>query len=306
MATHVVTALQLNLRSAAGPTAPRVAVLPQGTEITKIANASLAGWWEVDAALQGATARGFLNSSFVAPVGTQFPVVTPTGAIPPADMGRNPNARRLHRHAWAFAIGESGLPNPAAAHPGGRAAGIIAVIDFLNPGNTNHKRWQPKGGTTYCNIYVYDVCNLAGCYLPRVWWKADAITKLQAGQQVTVKYGVTVFEIRANQLFDWFDDFGAEFGWRRVITLNDVQSEANDGNIGIIVAQRTDLEKPGHIQIIAPEHGAHQAKRNSAGNVTLPLQSNAGSTTFTYGFLGNSAWWRGASFRDFAFWVCRP
>jgi hypothetical protein len=306
-ATHVVKALSLNLRSSPSPTAPRVAVLPQGTPVTKVADASLAGWFEVDASLQGATAHGFLNASFLAPAGTTFPVVTPAGgAIPPADLGRTPSAKRDSRGSLAFGIGEPGRPGPAAANPGGSAAGIIAVIDFLDVGDTDHVRWQPTSSSTFCNVYCYDVCNIAGAYLPRVWWKPAALAKLRAGQQVDVKYDVTVFEIRANELFNWFGDFGADFGWSRVMDLDELQSAANAGKIGIIVAQRTELNRPGHIQVVAPEHGTHKASRTSSGKVKLPLQSNAGASTFTYGFLGNSAWWRAASFRDFAFWVCQP
>jgi hypothetical protein len=307
MATHVVTALQLNLRAAPSASAARVAVLPQGTELSKTADAPVPNWIEVDAALHGAAAHGFVNSNFVAPVGTPFPSVTPTpGTIPPADLGRKPTATRTGRNSLAFGIGEPDRPGPAKSNPGGVVPGILAVIDYLDVGDKTHLRWQPLRGTTFCNVYTYDVCNLAGCYLPRVWWKADALAKLRAGAPVDVKYDVTVFEIRANELFDWFGDFGALFGWQRVIDLDDLQTQVNSGKVGIINAQRTDLNRPGHIQIVAPEHGDKNAKRNAAGEVTLPLQSNAGSTTFTYGFLGNSAWWRGSSFRNFAFWVCQP
>jgi hypothetical protein len=306
MATHVVKALQLNLRSAASPTAPRVAVLPQGTEVTKVADASRPDWFEVDTSVHGVAAHGFVNSTFLAPIGTSFPIVTPVGGvIPPADMGKSSSAKRTSRSSLAFGIGEPGVPKKAITNPGGLAQGILAVLDFLDVGDTSHERWQPTSAATFCNVYTYDVCNIAGVYLPRVWWKPAALAKLRAGQPVDVKYDVTVFEIRANELFDWFGDFGAGFGWQRVVDLDDLQTQVNGGKIGVINAQRTDLNRPGHIQIVAPEHGAHLAKRN-AGKVTLPLQSNAGSTTFTYGFLGTTAWWRGAAFRDFAFWVCQP
>ena len=306
MATHVVTALNLNLRSAPGPGGPKLAVLEQGTEITKIANASVANWWEVDADIQGNIVRGFLNSRFVAPIGPGlFPSATAApGTIPRADLGSSPTARRDGVGGRAFSIGEPGRPGPAANHPAGLAAGIVAVIDWLDVGDQNHLRWQPTGGVTFCNIYCYDVCNIAGVYLPRVWWKHDALTKLQAGQPVEIKYGKTVDEIRANDLYDWLVDFGGGFGWTRVFDADDLQTQTNAGKIGIICAQRVQLNKPGHIQIIAPEHGVHQAKR-SAGKVTQPLQSNAGSRTFTYGFLNNN-WWRGSAFRQFGFWVCRP
>jgi hypothetical protein len=306
MATHVVTALQLNLRSAPGANGPKLAVLSQGTEITKIADASVPGWWEVDADIQRQSVHGFLNSAFVTPIKPGlFPTVTPTpGTIPPSDLGPSPNARRSDRGTWANSIGEPGRPTPAATNAGGTAAGIVAIIDWLDVGDETHLRWQPQGSTTYCNVYSYDVCNIAGVYLPRVWWKHDALTKLENGQPVDVKYDVTVDEIRANDIYDWLVEFGGRFGWQRVFDPDPLQTQVNSGMVGVICAQRTDLNRPGHIQVVAPENGSHQAKR-SGGKVTQPLQSNAGTTTFTYGFLGSN-WWRSAAFREFGFWICKP
>jgi hypothetical protein len=65
------------------------------------------------------------------------------------------------------------------------------------------------------------------------------------------------------------------------------------------------MNRPGHIQIIAPESGSDKAKRNSKGEVVQPLQSQAGAKNFKYGFLGNN-WWTGASFREFGFWTSDP
>jgi len=305
MASLVVTALQLNLRSGPKATAPRIAVLAQGTELTKVADAP-GGWMQVDANIQGQAVRGFVNSNFVAlETPGMFPTVTAAaGTIPPADLGQSPSATRTSTSSRASAIGEPGRPAPAASHPNGRVAGILAVIDWLDVGDNSHLRWQPKGGTTFCNVYSYDVCNIAGIYLPRVWWTHDALVKLQAGQQVPVKYAQTVDEIRANQIYDWLVQFGGGFGWQRVFDPDPLQTQVNSGMIGIICAQRVDINRPGHIQIIAPEHGDKQAKR-SGGKVTQPLQSNAGATTFTYGFLGSS-WWRSSQFREFGFFVGQP
>jgi hypothetical protein len=306
MTSYVVKALQLNLRSGPSAGAPRVAVLAQGTELTKIADAPAAGWWQVDADIQGHTVRGFVNSSFVAAIapGLFAAVTAAAGTIPPADLGPSPSAKRTGTGGRASAIGEPGRPAPAASHPGGRVAGILAILDWLDVGDSSHVRWQPTNGTTYCNVYCYDVCNIAGIYLPRVWWKHAALVKLQAGQPVEVKYGQTVDEIRANEIYDWLVEFGGSFGWQRVFDPDPLQTQVNSGMVGIICAQRVDRNRPGHIQIIAPEHGDKQAKR-SGGKVTQPLQSNAGSRTFTYDFLGNN-WWRGAAFREFGFWVGQP
>jgi hypothetical protein len=186
---------------------------------------------------------------------------------------------------------------------GGAAAGIVKIIDWLDVGKTSHLRWQGGGGKTFCNVYAYDVCIIAGAYLPRVWWTSKAIGELLAGKTVQAKYGQTVSEIRANYIFNWLVEYGQDFGWKQLFDVDSLQAEANSGRLGIVCAQRKNMEMSGHIQIVAPEHGSNKAKRNSACKVVQPLQSNAGVQNFTYGCLGTT-WWQGASFRQYGFWTC--
>ena len=305
MATHVVTALQLNLRSTPDPTKNnKITVLAQGTKVTRIADASLAGWWEISVTLAGLPLRGYVNSGYLGPLGTSFPSGTVTaGKLPAADLGSKSSATRSYAGAWAFSIGESGKPGKASAHPSGPVKGILKIIDWLDVADGGHKRWKPNV-YTYCNIYVYDVCSIAGCYIPRVWWTSKAIDDLKAGKTVEAKYADTVNEMAANYLFNWLVEHGEAFGWSRVFDPDALQSAANGGSIAIICAQRTELNRPGHIQIVAPEHGDHAAKR-VGGKVTQPLQSQAGASNFSYGFLGSN-WWQGAAFRDFGFWINTP
>ncbi len=303
MPTHVVTALHLNLRSAPDPTKRNViAVLPQGTGVDKIANSSLTGWFEVDAVVAGTKLRGHVNSAHLGPAGTIFPTAhTTTGKLPLADLGSRTTEKRSVTGARAYSIGESGKPGKPSTHTSGKVAGIVRIIDWLDVGKSSHLRWQGGGGKTFCNVYVYDVCDTAGAYIPRVWWKSKAIIDLLAGKTVTAKYGDTVEEMRANYIFNWLLEYGPDFGWTRVFDTDTLQLHANAGRMAIICAQRTNMEKPGHIQVIAPENGSHSAKR-SGGKVTQPLQSNAGSTNFTYGFLGSN-WWQAAQFKQFGFWT---
>lgn len=309
MATHVVTALQLNLRSAPDPTRHNVIiVLPQGTRVTRLADSPVPGWIEVTTRLQGMDLRGFLAERHLAPEGDaefpQSPPLSPEGRLPPADLGPRASARRAVRGSWAYRIGEDGLPGLPSSHPDGVTAGIVSVIDWMDPGSPAHLRWWPQGATTYCNVYAHDVAMAAGCYLPRVWWTSSAIARLASGQTVPVVYAQTVNEMRANAIFDWLREYGPGFGWQRALGPDEVQEAASSGRLGLICAQRTDLNRPGHIQIVGPEHGERQARRVN-GRVTQPLQSNAGARNFTWGQLGNS-WWTGPSFREFGFWHAAP
>jgi hypothetical protein len=124
---------------------------------------------------------------------------------------------------------------------------------------------------------------------------------LAAGKPVPVKYDDSVRELNANSLHDWFADFGGQFGWRRAADLDQAQQAANAGGIGVIVAQRTDLNRSGHIVIVVPEIAPASAKR-SDGRVQLPLQSQAGAANSCCS-CGTSRWWVGQQFRSFGLWV---
>ena len=53
---------------------------------------------------------------------------------------------------------------------------------------------------------------MMGCCLPRVWWTSSAIGRILAGHTVPVTYGTMVNEMRANNIFDWLEEYGASFG----------------------------------------------------------------------------------------------
>ena len=75
---------------------------------------------------------------------------------------------------------------------------------------------RSEDGPTWCNIYATDYCYLAGLYLPRVWWTAKALAAIVQGNTPPVAYDQTVRETRADDLYQWLLDSGAQFGWRRV------------------------------------------------------------------------------------------
>jgi len=125
---------------------------------------------------------------------------------------------------------------------------------------------------------------------------------LQAGKRVEPLIGDTIFEMRANDLFRWLRDFGPDFGWRRTSTATKLQQEANQGAIGLIVALRKIEHRSGHIVLVVPETADERARRDSAGEVTSPLISQAGVRNFRYGN-GSAHWWKHEQFADSAFWL---
>jgi hypothetical protein len=101
-------------------------------------------------------------------------------------------------------------------------------------------------------------------------------------------------------LHRWLEEFGPDFGWRRTLDLNALQEAANAGAVCIISAQRVDQNTPGHICAVVPEHGSHEATRGASGQVTVPLQSNAGTSNFQF---GGKLWWTAPKFKSFSLWI---
>lgn len=292
MPDHIVSATQLNLRSApAAVTGNIITTLPNGQIVTDL-DRTHAPWWKVRTKFHGQVLEGFVNSSFLA-----APSAAPTvSAIAPVHLGERADANPGSTGARAFAIGDPAAPRRRAAS---KAADLGAIIGYLDV--ERGARYQPASSATYCNIYAYDYCYLANVYLPRVWWTGTALTKLALGQTVEVRYGDTVHELNANALFDWLVDFSSQFGWRRVFDLDAMQSHVNAGGVGVICAQRKELNRSGHIACVVPETAAQSAARTGA-NVVRPLQSQAGARNFRY-TNGPRAWWQGAEFREFGFFI---
>ena len=192
------------------------------------------------------------------------------------------------------------MPFRTAADADGKKTEIIAITKYLDTSKSSHKRYLPGGGQTFCNIYSYDYARLSKVYVPRVWWTDGALSSIQAGHTPNVVYGETVRELNANSLFNWFVEFGAAFGWARVFDIDELQTAANAGEACIIVAQRTDLNRSGHIVAVISEHDGIEAKRRDA-KVVQAVESRAGRENFR-AKVQSTQWWRGARFRDFAFW----
>ena len=294
----------------ADPAANVIARLPDGHRVRLVSGKLGDRFVEVETSLNGAHFRGFAASEFLLPVSgvADIPVVVPATELPDSGVvavfaPRRPGVVTTRRApATALSLNEPDRPTRNGTTPEALRTEIDEIIDYLNVQRTSHIRYQPGGRSTFCNIYAHDFCTLAGVYLPRVWWTGDAIERLARGETVEPKLGATIDEQRANGLFRWLRAFGPRFGWRQTGTLTKLQTEANIGAVGLIVACRTEDGQPGHITIVIPETGDDKAKRDSAGEVIAPLQSQAGRTNFRRG-TGSPNWWKKETFADSAFWI---
>lgn len=303
----------LRLRSAPEITTPVnknvVAELPDGQVVRSFGEKAVGGFLRVETSLNGALLGGYASEKFLAkaPAAATIPVAEPTseppaGGLPAAHMPRAAGSiTRRTDMAGAHSLNEAGQPTRSGSTPAQLTAKLAEIIDWLAVDKDAHKRYKPGSGKTYCNIYTHDYCHLANVYLPRVWWTQGAIVKLTKGEQVLPKYASTIEEMRANDLFRWLRDFGNSFGWQRASSLGEIQAQANQGGLGLIVARRKIEGKSGHIVMVVPETTDHEARRNAAGEVVAALQSQAGASNFRYG-ASASEWWKGDQFAEFAFW----
>ena len=68
----------------------------------------------------------------------------------------------------------------------------------------------------------------------------------------------------------------------------------------MIVAKR-EGKGHGHIVAVVPEHDGFAAARNATGQVTRPLESQAGSRNHRY-FTKSTQWWKADRFASATFW----
>ena len=292
------------------PTANVIAQLPDGHPVRAVTGTKVKNFLEIETSLAGAHIRGFASADFLtpAPLVNEIPIVQPALAPPTSGIVEvfmpRPAGLITKRTAPADAhsLNEPDMPTRKGTTPEELRASLGEVIDYLATDKAANKRYQPRNGLTFCNIYAHDYCFLAGVYLPRVWWTPGAIERLTRGETVQLLIGDTIAEMRANDLFRWLRDFGPRFGWRQTGTPTKLQQEASQGAIGLIVARRKEDGKSGHIVAVVPETETDRAVRNAAGEVTRPLQSQAGAVNFRRG-TGSLNWWKGDQFAESAFWL---
>lgn len=278
----------------------KIAVLPMGQKVKKLTESSTLNWWQVSTNLQDSEIVGFLNSTFLT---TDKDFVEPkaVSGISKVHLQRDGAVTRKNT-AWAYPLNEDGQPTrKLTASVSDKTKSLTDIIKWLDVEKTSHLRYQPNTIDTYCNIYAYDYCFLAGVFLPRVWWMPQALVDLAAGKKVKPIYGETVHEMNANSLFRWLKNFGPTFGWTRTASIDEMQTAANNGQIVIICAENRTPNRSGHIVMVVPETSSDKAVRTD-GVVVKPLQSQAGRNNHKY---QTDLWWvrLALTYREHGFWI---
>lgn len=293
----VNTALRLRSSAVIAPDNIQT-VLPTGALVTDLGPSGTTGWLHVSTTQGRSQLTGYVSDKYVTIVPAEadgphtFLDVAAVNLTTTKPITRNQTGGR------AFPLNEPSVPKwNGAVTPDVRVQQLWRNIEYLNVEKS--ARYQPTATQTFCNIYAYDYCTLAGVYIPRVWWTGGALRKLGAGQGVPVVYGETVNEITANGLYDWFRDFGDDFGWQRQLDMDVFQAGVNNGKAGIIVAKRAIVSRSGHICAVIPENADNHAVR-SGGKVTGLLQSQAGAKNKK---AFSSTWYLSSNFSGFSWWL---
>lgn len=299
MVTHIVDSDGLYLRgSPARLEDNAITLLPQGHGVRFLEATEAPGWWRVSTEVAGQPLEGFVTAEFLKAVASGAQAMS--GRVPPeVHLPHSPGVEVTRRNERrAHPLNEVSMPRRRVGTTD-PAGDLTRIIEWLDVENDAHLRWKPiPNGATFCNIYAYDVCYLAGAYLPRVWWKPSVLQQISNGSVPRVEYNQTVSELRANGLFDWLNAYGKDYGWQRVFETGVLQDAANQGRIAVICAQARG-NAPGHISLVVPETPERSAVRKG-GSELSPLQSQAGRRNLRY---FTDVWWKSAAFLEFGFWI---
>jgi hypothetical protein len=223
-------------------------------------------------------------------------------ALPPAVLHDEFSAAsRARPEGRIHPLAEADRPARRARASAARAAELQAILDWLDVTNPVHRRYRPLDGRGVALAYVADCADLAGVYLPHVWWTDTALRRLTLGDAVDPVLGQTVHEIGINALHDWLDDHGPAFGWVRELDPTLLQAAANAGEVCVIVARHRDIDQAGQVSLVVPEQPGAEALRRADGEVLRPLESMAGRRGVRAA-VSRNAWWTGRRFQSFAFW----
>lgn len=217
-----------------------------------------------------------------------------------ADLLPDPESRLDSMNMKEKPIGDSSIPFRDMTDAASKRKSIGRLIDKLDV--ATNVRYQRTVEDTYCNVYSYDYCYFCKVYLPTVWWTNESLEKVLEGEAVEAVFEQTVDRIYSSAIHDWFLEWGESFGWKRMFSVDEMQSQVNEnGGVGIICAKRKIKGLSGHIVPVVPETDLHRAYREN-GLVVYPLQSQAGKENYNYFSEVRKDWWNDELYSSYVFY----
>ncbi|MDD4074827.1 MAG: hypothetical protein PHC80_01915 [Eubacteriales bacterium] len=166
-------------------------------------------------------------------------------AAPKAAEAQDNSAEKSARFAAAERI---------ISNVGNRSAALYrAVVDQFNV--ENNARYQPRDGSTYCNIFQWDVTKAMGAEIPHH-------TNANTGAPTT-KDDPDVRYMNANRISDWLNSLGEKYGWYEV-SAEQAQRLANQGHPAVTI-WKNNSGGHGHCQVVVPsEDGTYDPVKGVA------------------------------------------
>ena len=252
--------------------------------VIELIEQSASDWWKVR--LEDSDEEGFVFSEYIEPYNEAWEVlenVEVPNSVPIVGASLE-SKEELYRP-----IGGSVVPFRDLTNLDSKLESIQKIIATLDVSSSI--RHQKINSDTYCNIYAIDYCFFCRVYVPRLRWTDKGISLLAKGEEVPIVLNDTVRPYYSNFLCEWFLQSGRDFGWERILDVDELQRKVNDnGGVGIICAKRIAEGKSGHIVVVVPETGTDKAYRVD-GKVIYPLQSQAGEMNYNYYSEIRKDWW---------------
>ena len=114
-----------------------------------------------------------------------------------------------------------------------------AVIDQFDVENS--ERYSTEKGSTYCNIFVWDVTSAMGAEIPHYY-------NAETGNPMTYS-DAGANEMTANAMYKWLHQYGEQHGWFEV-SAEEAQTLANDGHPVVTALYKSSGH--GHVQVVCP------------------------------------------------------
>ena len=168
-----------------------------------------------------------------------------------------------------------------------RGHSLQAVLDGMNVEALwlahEHINWETgepdkgpeydgPGRSTHCSAFAAAVAKKLGVYLLR---PPDHGQILLANAQTA-----------------WLhSEKGRQSGWRSIVSAQQAQALANEGNLVVIVYESPDPHKPGHIAIVRPALRSKRLLEENGPSIIQAGQKNYASTSTKVGFLHHPGAW---------------
>ena len=143
------------------------------------------------------------------------------------------------RHHRSTTQRQYALREPEMPKGNGTPRALHEIFNYLQD-SERYKHTFPEKDLS--GLYLYDVAYLAGAYVPRIWYSN---VKLPSPLNIRI--------LNNNDLYEWFTDHSANFGWEEISDIKLAQQYAGVGHLVTIAASPKNKRMSGRFTIVVPD-----------------------------------------------------